>query len=113
MFTKTHRLTESAAITKTLRTGQRVSTPGLAVVFRKVGTGMSKVAFVVGTKVDKRATVRNRLKRRTREALRPLVPSMALGFEIVVFPRLPIDTMVFADVKKLVADVMKRARLLV
>ncbi len=46
-----------------------------------------KVAVTVGTKVSKRAVVRNRLRRRIREVLRNMFPHMKGSGDMVVLTR--------------------------
>lgn len=113
MLDKSHRLRDDKTIAKTLRIGRRVSHSAVSLVIAKSGGAKTKVAVVVGTKIDKRAVVRNRLKRRTREALRPLIPRVAPGFDIVAFPRLPLAEIPFEELKKIFEDLLSKAQILV
>lgn len=113
MLTKPNRLTNEKDITKALRLGRRLNHAAISFVVSASNDAVSRIAVVVGTKVDKRAVVRNRLKRRTREALRPLTARLVPGFHIVAFPRLGVDTMSFGELQGVIADLFMKARLLV
>ncbi len=63
--------------------GQRYYDKLLAtVVRRRPESDRVRVAFIVGRKVDKRAVVRNSVKRRLREAWRREVPQLSVGADI-------------------------------
>lgn len=113
MLSKPHRLGDDKTITKTLRIGRRVNHDAVSLVIAKSAGGKTKVAVVVGTKIDKRAVVRNRLKRRTREAIRSLIPRLLPGFDVVAFPRLPVADIPFVELKKIFEELFKKAQLLV
>ncbi len=113
MLAKPDRLRDDKTITKTLRTGRRVNHDAVSLVIAKSVGEKTKVAVVVGTKIDKRAVVRNKLKRRTREAIRPLLPRLLKGFDVVAFPRLPVGEIDFVELKKIFEALFKKANLLV
>ena len=54
----------------------------VTVVCLRPESDQARVAFIVGRKVDKRAVVRNRIKRRLREAWRREVPQPSVGADI-------------------------------
>lgn len=56
-----------------MRTGKRVSLGAITLIYKKAET--PRFAFVVSTSVDKRATVRNRMKRLLRESVRKMLPT--------------------------------------
>ncbi len=113
MLSKDNRLRDDKTITKTLRVGRRVNHDAVSLVINKSATPKTKIAVVVGTKVSKRAVVRNRLKRRTREALRLLITRLQPGFDIVVFPRPLVDDVTFLELQKILEELFLKARLLV
>lgn len=72
-------------------------------------------AFVVGTKIDKRAVVRNRLKRQMREVIRLLLldKKIAPGFFVLVMAK---KEMVGVEYPKIAQDLtaaLRRSRLLI
>jgi len=54
----------------------------VTVVRLRPESDQARVAFIVGRKVDKRAVVRNRIKRRLREAWRREAPQPSVGADI-------------------------------
>ncbi len=113
MLSKENRLRDDKTIVKTLRLGRRVNHDALSLVINKSVTSKTKIAVVVGTKIHKRAVIRNRLKRRTREALRLLTPRLQPGFDVVVFPRMLVDEISFVELQKIIEGLFLKARLLV
>ena len=59
----------------------------VTVVRRRPESDQARVAFIVGSRVDKRAVVRNRIKRRLREAWRREVPQPSVGADIAFVAR--------------------------
>ena len=68
-----------------MRYGPRVTGDELTLRYKKT-PGVPRFAFVVSTKVDKRATVRNRIRRIYSESVRKLLPRIA-GCDAVVIVR--------------------------
>lgn len=71
MLPKINRLTKSTEIQKILREGRGIKRSSLLLKIRELPTlSPPRFAVVVGRKVSKKATIRNRIKRQIREALR-------------------------------------------
>ena len=66
--------------------GRSVAGSDCVVKFIPNGLGYSRWAVVTSTKLDKRAVVRNRLRRKIYNALR--LGNWDLGFDIIIFPRI-------------------------
>ncbi len=75
----------------------------MTVVGRRPERDHTRVAFIVGAKVDKRAIVRNRIKRRLREAWRREVPQPLVSADIAFVASSASATASYSDL----AEVMK------
>ena len=82
----------------------------LAVRFVERGQGPARIGFAVGKRLDARAVVRNRARRRLREALRPV--ALRDGYDIVVLARRAVLTEDFEAIRRDVSAVLGRAGLL-
>lgn len=72
-------------------------------VFAKNNVSVSRFAVIVSNKIDKRATVRNRIKRIVRESLRHLTSRIAPATDCVVLVRSNISGKKQGDVEELLA----------
>lgn len=88
MLPKENRLTDDYDFRRVKRLGKNYHCPffKLSVVRRKV-SGPPRFGFVISTKVDKRATVRNRIKRLLRETVRASLSKVPDGFDFVFVVR--------------------------
>lgn len=84
MLPKQHRLRAEKDIKKVFKKGRRMITPLLRFQIYKTGSEETRFAIVVSTKVAKRATIRNLLKRRVREILREHITQVPVGYDIVL-----------------------------
>ena len=82
MLPKSNRL-PSLEIRALMYRGKRLSAPELQLVYHTNKLGVARFAFVVSTNIDKRATVRNRIKRLLRQSVRHLLPEIKPGFDII------------------------------
>lgn len=74
------------------------------------GEGSMRVGFAVGKRLDKRAVIRNRVRRRLHEVLRRL--ELRDGYDVVVLARRPALTEAASVLREDVAAVCRKAGLL-
>jgi ribonuclease P protein component len=72
--------------------------------------GVSHVGFAAGKKLGK-AVVRNRVKRRIKEAVRLLWTRVKPGVSVIVIARHAAKDMAFTQLQSLIADLFERAGL--
>ncbi len=77
----------SPLVRRVLAKGKRTPFDELSLTSVSTNEVVSRVAFVVSTKVDKRATARNRIKRILSESVWQLLPSIRVGNDIVFVVR--------------------------
>ncbi len=70
----------------------------------------SRVAVTAGKRLGN-AVVRNRIKRRLREAIRLIYPQLASGYDVIVIARAPIIGVEVAPITAALSEVLKRARI--
>lgn len=90
MFSRVHRLAKEGDITRVLRKGRKFFDPFFTVRMLYADTATTaRFAIVISTKVSKKATQRNRLRRILREVLRTQLASIRPGdYLIQVQPRI-------------------------
>ncbi len=112
MLQKRNRLTSERDFGRIFKKGK--TTHGNALSVRAVRNNLpeSRVAFVVSTKVSKKAVVRNLLKRRLREAVRKRVGDLAPGLDIVIMTKAQTLTLPPADLRQSLDNLLKKANLL-
>ncbi|MBI5448902.1 ribonuclease P protein component [Candidatus Gottesmanbacteria bacterium] len=73
----------SETIRELLRSGKRISCDWYQLTYKKT-TGMPRFGFIVSTKINKRAVVRNRIRRLLRESAQHLLPVLSACDCVVV-----------------------------
>lgn len=86
MLPKEYRI-PSPEIKQVMRHGVRAIKGAVQIISAKNNLEISRFAFIVPTKIDKRATVRNRMKRFLRERVRVLLPGLPTGRDVVIIAR--------------------------
>ncbi len=85
MLSKLHRI-PSVLISTVAKTGRRTFQSNLQCVVLRVGEPRAwRCAIVVPSSTDKRAVIRNRIKRLISEAMAHLLPELPAGTDIVFF----------------------------
>jgi len=73
-----------------------------------------KIGFVVSTKIDKRAVVRNRLKRQMREVVRLLLKDnkLKVGYFVLVMAKKEMVGKEYKDIEKSVGELLAKCGML-
>ena len=74
-------------MSETIKVGRIASSPLFSLRIGRRGAAAARAAVVVSSKVAKTAVARNKMKRRLRAILTPLLPQMEKGINLVVFAK--------------------------
>jgi ribonuclease P protein component len=104
------RIRRDADFRRVRQHGRCWSSDILVLCARAVPEAITRFGFVVSKRLGD-AVVRNRIKRRLREAARRLAPVLSPGYDIVVIARGPIASRTSAELGEVLAGLAQRARL--
>jgi ribonuclease P protein component len=105
------RLTRSIDFKRVRNQGKSFAHPLVVLVKLPSSENRPRVGISTSRSVGN-AIVRNRAKRLLREAMRPLLPLLAPGWDLVLIARSRLAVAEFQDVKKAVEELLHRADLL-
>lgn len=110
MLKRIFRLTDSKDFQTVYRRGRYDATTSFSVNILPAKTGQTKIGVVVNKKVAKKATDRNAIKRKVREALRLLLPELKTGQHIVVTVKKDSLEKEFSEIKKELQNALIRLK---
>jgi len=106
------RLRKSSEFQRVRQQGRSITSRLLILAWMPNNVAQVRIGFVVSKRIAKHAVDRNHLKRLLSEAIRPSLPALSPGWDIVISARK--DTLT-ADLRTLEQDIpalLRRARLL-
>lgn len=93
------------------RTGKSVGSHTLVLIFSASRRGDKKIGLAVGKKVGN-AVMRNRVKRRLREAVTPLLPDIKPGYRLIFIARQAIAQASYQEIESAVRRLLDKAGVL-
>ena len=99
MFPSKFRLKHKSCIKKVFLHGKKKYTSLFLCICKKNFKKNSRVTVIVSKKYDKRAVLRNRLKRKFREALRENVIDLKENLDIIIVPKKESDDKHISEIK--------------
>ncbi|NQU83717.1 MAG: ribonuclease P protein component [Parcubacteria group bacterium] len=112
MLPKEHRLSKSKEIEKVYKNGKSFFSKNLGVKTLQNNLEQSRFTVVVGLKVSKKATKRNRVKRQLREILRLNVEKITPGFDVMIIALPAILDKDYNELEKDLSDAFKKLKLI-
>jgi ribonuclease P protein component len=112
MLPAAHRLRHEKDIKALFSEGKGVFDAVCGLKYRKNGQAHTRFAVVVGTKVSKRAVVRNNIRRRVRSVLEKRLDDIKPGFDVAFLARPGAEKKDFATIEAVVTGSLRRAKLL-
>ena len=111
MFARSQRLKKSSDIARVYKRGNRAFSDHLKVHFLTNPRGGLRVAVVASKKLDKRAVVRNRAKRRVRELVKAELTGAAITrFDILITIQVGIEDVSVDALRQEVRQLVGRIR---
>ena len=113
MLSKRYRFHSRGGVRHTYQNGKTIRGSRISLVFAENSRGKQRYAVVVRKKVMKSAVGRNRIRRRVYEAIRLEKAKIEKPVDciFIVYNR-EVVTMEFAELQKLIADLLKEAQIL-
>ena len=112
MLKAAHRLKGDNNFKRLSRKGRSFFTPRLTLRIVKNEEQESRVAFIVSTKVSKKAAVRNKVKRRMREIVRNIMPQIKPGYDILIIAKISTLKLGYKELDNELQQLLKKARLI-
>lgn len=109
---RANRLRQDKGIEMVFQKGIYQKSSFLALKYLKRQEGMPRIAISVGKRVSKKAVLRNKVRRRLREAVRPLLTELGRPYDIVIIASPEITTRSYQEIKSCVEELFLRAGLL-
>jgi len=111
MLPAPNRLKNDVDFKKVARFGRWSRTKVLTLKYAPNRLPVARFGIVVSTKVDKRATVRNRLQRRLREILRLKLSAIKPGYDLMLICRPEAKNLSYQALEQEVLEALTLARL--
>jgi len=109
MLPRNYRLLAEKDFSKLFRSGRNFSGEYLGMKASRNGLEQTRIGFAIGTKVAKRAVVRNLLKRRLREILRKTLPHLPTGFDLIIMAKPRSPELSFSELEQAVTALLIRS----
>ncbi len=111
MLLKKHRLRKKKDFERVSEKGKLLTKDFLVLKTVKNNLKLARVGLVVSRKVSKKAVQRNKVKRKLREAVRNNIRKIKVGYDLIFFTKKGIEKKSFSEIKKMVEDLLVRAKL--
>jgi ribonuclease P protein component len=108
-----NRLKRRKEIERVFREGETFKEDPLILKKKKNNLRESRFCFIVSEKVSKKATARNKLKRRMRESIRLNLEKIKKGFDVVLIALPGSERKDFSEIKKKLDKLLLKAEILI
>jgi len=112
MLPKENRLKKRKDFDQAFKKGKSFNESFLFLKIGKNSFKKSRFGFVVSQKISKKATERNKVKRRLREIVRKKLPSIKEGMDIILIAKPEIENKEHQEIKKLIDKLFEKAKIL-
>ena len=112
MLPSAHRLKKKNDFKRAFEQGKGLKEEFLFLKLIKNNLKVTRFGFVVGIKVSKKATVRNKIKRKLREAAKHKLAKMKKGFDVVLVAGKGVENKNSKEVEIIVSRLFKKAKII-
>jgi len=111
MFAKRNRLKKTADFKKVFKDGKRAAGDLTEMRFLQNSLDFCRFGFIISLGVSKKATVRNKIRRRLMEAVKLFTPPIKKGYDIIFIVKPKIVGRTQLDLIKNVEQILRKTRI--
>ena len=100
MLAKTYRLAKRSDFDHLFKCGRKINSSIFTIRYIENGLNNSRFAIVVSNKISKKATERNKIKRRFREVVRIVLPNFRQNYDLLVSALQPAKDLNYQELKE-------------
>jgi len=100
MFPKKNRLRKNNDFQSVFKQGKIISNELFFLKFKKNNLGFTRFGFIIGTKITNKATQRNKIKRRLREAAKKSLEKIKSNVDIIIIAKPEIINKSFQEIQQ-------------
>lgn len=97
----------------TVSSRQSVASDTMKLTYKPNGFKITRFVCIVPMSVDKRATVRNRIRRLVSESVRYLLPDILPGYDICIMARVDFSAKKQKEVEEIIRDTLGKTGILI
>jgi len=111
MLPRSFRLKGKKDFRRALKMGRTKNTPFLTVRFIDNGLAKSRLAVLANARTFRKATQRNRMKRKLREGLKPALSRFVSGKDVIISARAALENQSLVETRNRIFSLLKEANL--
>jgi ribonuclease P protein component len=109
MLPKNNRLKNKKDFESVFKKGKSFKEDFLFLKVSKNNLKNTRFGVIVSKKFSKKAVIRNQTRRKIKEAIRPLLPNIKHGLDVVIIVRLGLNIVDFWDLSQKVETLLKKS----
>ncbi len=113
MLPKKYRLVKNKDFARVAHYGRKSYIPELSLKWIKNNQSYSRWGIIVSLKVDKKAVVRNKIKRRLRALLRENISSLASGWDVIIITKDRIKELDYTQLQDVFLKILRKCNLII
>lgn len=113
MLPKKYRLVKDKDFARVALSGQKAYGPELNLKWIKNNQSCSRWGIIVSLKVDKKAVVRNKIKRRLRAILRENIDSLVSGLDVMIVTKDQIKKLDYLQLQNIFLKILNKNNLII
>ncbi len=112
MLAKLYRLTKNKDFARVAKEGKAAYAKELALKWIENNLDYSRFGIIVSLKVDKKAVIRNKIKRRIRVILKENLEEIKKGFDFLILTRPEIKKLNYQQIKEELFNLLRKKHLI-
>jgi ribonuclease P protein component len=111
MLAQKNRLSKKADFELVFQDGNKIYNQYFNFRFRKNGLDYCRFAIIVSNKISKKATERNKIKRRLKAVIKGELPKFKQNFNVIITVLPQLKELEFTDLSKALLNLLKKSKI--